>query len=193
MGQLNFLMLVSLDGFIQDPSGRFDWAEPDAEVHQFVNDLSRPIGTHLYGRRMYEVMSAWQTLGEDPREEPAIVDFGRLWRDADKVVFSSTLDGTTTARTTLERRFDPELVRSLKESSERDLAIGGPALAAQAFEAGLVDTVHLFVVPIIVGGGKAALPKGVRFELKLEATRQFGNGTTYLRYGVRSDREALVR
>jgi dihydrofolate reductase len=193
MGRLIYLMLMSLDGYIEDPSGSFAWAEPDAEVHAFVNDLSRPVGTHLYGRRMYEVMSAWQTLGDAPDDEPHIADFGRIWRAADKVVYSSTLEVVGTPRTRLERRFDADAVRSLKASSDRDISIGGPDLAAQAFEAGVVDTVHLFVTPVAVGGGKAALPKGLRLDLTLEATRRFGNGMAHLQYGVRSDPDALVR
>lgn len=193
MGSLIYLMLMSLDGYIEDSTGSFDWAEPDAEVHTFVNDLSRPVGTHLYGRRMYEVMSAWQTLGTAPDDEPHIADFGRIWRAADKVVYSSTLEVVGTPRTRLEPRFEADAVRSLKASSDRDLSIGGPELAAQAFQAGLIDTVHLFVTPVAVGGGKAALPKGSRVDLELESTRRFGNGMAHLQYAVRSHPKALVR
>lgn len=193
MGKLIYLMLMSLDGQIEDPTGQFDWAEPDAEVHTFVNDLTRTVGTHLYGRRMYEVMSAWETLGTSPDEPDYIADFGRTWREADKVVYSSSLEAVSTPRTRLERRFEPGAVRAMKSSSERDLSIGGPDLAAQAFEAGLIDEVHFFVAPISVGGGKPALPKGIRVELELEAARPFGNGMTHLRYGVRSASGSLVR
>ena len=185
MGSLMYLMLTSLDGFIEDPSGSFDWAAPDEEVHGYVNDLARPVGTHLYGRRMYEVMTAWQNLGVGPEAPPELVDFGTLWRAADKVVFSSTLEEPSTPRTRLERRFDPEAVRSLKELSDRDISIGGPDLAASAFEAGLVDTVHLILSPIAVGGGKPALPPGVRLRLDLRGTRAFANGMIHVHYAVR--------
>ena len=193
MGELVYLMLLSLDGYIEDPSGSFDWAAPDAEVHGFVNDIARPVGTHLYGRRMYEVMTAWETLGDDPADEPQIADFGRIWRGADKIVYSTTLEAPSTQRTRIERRFEPEAVRALKAASQGDLMIGGPELAASAFEAGLIDVVHLFVAPIIVGGGKPALPKGVELQLELEATRRFGKGMVHLQHRVRSHPRALIR
>ena len=186
MGRLIYTILMSLDGYIEDPSGRFDWAAPDAEVHAFVNDLSRPVGTHLYGRRMYEVMSAWETLGTEPADPGYIVDFGQIWRSAEKVVYSSTLDAVETPRTRLERRFEPDIVRALKASSDRDVMIGGPELAGQAMAAGLVDTIHLFVTPISVGGGKRALPGDVRLTLELEATDRFGNGMVHVGYRVSS-------
>jgi dihydrofolate reductase len=181
MAKLIYAALASLDGYIEDESGRFDWAEPDEEVHQFVNDLERSVGTYLYGRRMYEVLAAWETL-EVEGEPPPIRDFAEIWRSADKIVYSTTLAAPVSARTRIEQRFDPEAVRELKMSAERDLAIGGPALAAHAFEAGLIDELHLFLAPIVVGGGKRALPDGVRLELELLEERRFGNGTVFLRY-----------
>ena len=186
MGRLIYSILMSLDGYIEDPSGSFDWAEPDAEVHRVVNDLARPVGTHLYGRRMYEVMQAWETLDREPGQPDYIVDFARIWQAADKIVFSSSLEAPSTSRTALERRFDPDAVRERKRTSEADLMIGGPGLAAEAFDAGLVDVVHLFVAPVTVGGGKPAMPRDVRIDLELESERRFGNGMAQLAYRVRS-------
>jgi dihydrofolate reductase len=184
MGKLIYSALTSLDGYIEDRDGRFDWAEPDEEVHAFVNDLERPVGTHLLGRRMYDVMVYWETLGLDG-QPPPIRDFAEIWRAADKIVYSRTLETVSSARTRIERDFDPEAVRELKAASDRDLAVGGPELAAHAFRAGLVDEVHLFVAPIVVGGGKAALPADVRIELELLDERRFGNGMVHLRYRTR--------
>jgi dihydrofolate reductase len=181
VGRLLYAALASLDGFVADEHGRFDWAAPDEEVHAFVNDLTRPAGTHLYGRRMYEVLSAWETMGTAPGDPPVIRDFGELWRAADKIVYSRTLDLVTTARTTLEREFDPEAVRRLKAEAGRDLTIGGPALAAAAFEAGLVDDLHLLLVPVVVGAGTRALPER-RLDLELVGERRFGNGTVHVHY-----------
>jgi dihydrofolate reductase len=158
---------------------------PDDEVHAFVNDLTRSIGTHLYGRRMYEVMSAWERPEELPDMREAIRDFAAIWRTADKVVYSRTLDAVSTERTRLEREFDADAVRALKGSSERDLAIGGPGLAAAAFRARLVDELQLFVAPAIVGGGTASLPAGVRMDLELVEEHRFGGGMAYLRYRAR--------
>jgi dihydrofolate reductase len=185
MAKLTYLMLTSLDGYAADGEGKFDWAEPDEEVHSFVNDLERPVGTYLYGRRMYEVMLAWEhaSLTDEP---PYIRDFAEMWRAADKIVYSKTLEAPSSARTRIERDFDPEAVRRLKESASRDLGVGGPELAARAFEAGLIDEVHLFLAPIVVGGGKRSLPDGVRLELELLDERRFGNGMVHLRYGRRS-------
>ena len=181
MGKLIYTALASLDGFIEDEGGKFDWAAPDEEVHTFVNELERPVGTHLLGRRMYEVLSYWETVSLEG-QPPFIQDFARIWRAADKIVYSTTLATALTARTRVEREFDAEAVRQLKTSAERDLTVGGPALAAHAFEAALVDEVHLFLSPVLVGGGKRALPEGVHRKLELLDERGFGNGTVYLRY-----------
>ncbi len=181
MGKLHYAAIASLDGYVADEHGTFDWAAPDAKVHAFVNELERPIGTHLYGRRLYEVMRFWETV--DVADLPAPEhDYARIWRAADKVVFSTTLERVSSARTRLERSFDPDAVRAMKAASERDLSIGGPGLAAHAIRAGLVDEWSLFVVPVTVGGGIRALPQGVRVELELVEERRFGNGTVFLRY-----------
>jgi dihydrofolate reductase len=172
---LVYSALASLDGYVADADGRFEWAAPDAEVHAFVNDLERGVGTMLLGRRMYEVLAVWDTLDEP---EPEMRDFAEIWRAADKVVYSRTLEEVSTARTRIEREFDPEAVRRL----DGVVSIGGPELAAHAFRAGLVDEIHLFLSPILVGGGTAALPDGVRRELELVEERRFGNGFVFLRY-----------
>lgn len=184
MARLINSALMSLDGYVADEGGRFDWAEPDEEVHAVVNDLSRSVGTFLLGRRMYEVLVAWETmdLGDQP---PVIRDFAEIWRSADKVVFSTTLGTPSSARTRIERAFDPEAVRRMKVSADRDLAIGGPELASSAFEAGLVDEVHLFLAPVVVGGGVRALPDDVRLHLELVDERRFGGGFVLLRYRTR--------
>jgi dihydrofolate reductase len=183
MAELIYTALASLDGYIEDTGGRFDWAQPDAEVHAFVNDLERPVGTQLLGRRMYEVLSYWETV--PLAGQPAhIVDFAQIWRAADKIVYSKTLEAATTARTRVEKNFDPEAVRQLKASADGDLSVGGPALAAHAFEAGLVDEIHLFLSPVLVGGGKHALPEGASLTLELLDEQRFGNGTVYLRHRV---------
>jgi dihydrofolate reductase len=181
MGKLTYLMLMSLDGYIADEAGRFDWAEPDEEVHTLVNDLTRPVGTYLYGRRMYEVLLAWETLptGDQPTY---IKDFAEIWRGADKVLYSRTLEAPSSERTRIERQFDPEAVREMKASAERDITIGGPELAAHAIRAGLVDEWHLFLAPVVVGAGNPALPSDVRVPLELLDERRFRNGTVYLRY-----------
>jgi dihydrofolate reductase len=181
MTRLIYSAIMSLDGYIEDDRGKFDWAEPDEEVHAFVNDLERTVGTHLYGRRMYEVMSYWGT--NTFADEPTVIrDFAEIWQAADKIVYSRTLETVSTARTRLERSFDPEAVRQLKASAENDLIVGGPGLAAEMFRAGLVDELQLFVAPAVVGGGKAALPDNVRLDLELLDERRFGNGTVFLRY-----------
>jgi dihydrofolate reductase len=184
MASLIFAAITSLDGYVADDDGSFDWAEPDEEVHAFVNDLQRPIGTYLYGRRMYEVMTYWATAPTVGDEPAVMLDFAALWQAADKVVYSRTLETVSTARTTIERDFDPDAVRRMKVSADRDLSIAGPTLAASAFEAGLVDECHLFVVPVVAGGGTAALPPGLRARLELLDERRFGNGAVYLRYAV---------
>jgi dihydrofolate reductase len=183
MATLSYSALASLDGVIADEQGRFDWAEPDAEVHAFVNDLERPVGTHLYGRRMYEVMVWWETL-DLADVPPHIRDYAEVWRNADKIVYSRTLPSVSSARTRLEREFDPDAVRRLKEEAGRDLSIAGPGLAAHALAAGLVDEVHLLLSPHVVGGGTRAFPDGVHLPLELVDERRFGNGTVYLRYRV---------
>jgi dihydrofolate reductase len=182
MAKLIYSAITSLDGYIADEDGNFDWAAPDEEVHRFVNDLERPVGTYLYGRRMYEVMIAWETIPTDGDQPPSMGDFARLWRAADKVVYSTTLPSVSTARTRLERAFDPDAVRRLKASADADLSVGGPRLAAHAFRAGLVDECHLFLTPILVGGGTRALPDKLRLELELLDERRFGGGVVHLRY-----------
>jgi dihydrofolate reductase len=185
VGELIYMSIQSLDGYVADERGEFGWAKPDDEVHAFVNDLTRPIGTHLLGRRMYEVMRVWERPDQLPGLNDVTSDFAAIWRGADKVVYSRTLDAVSTERTRLEREFDAEAVRAMKESSERDLAIAGPGLAASAFQAGLVDELQLFVAPSIVGGGTASLPAGVRLDLELVEERRFGGGMAYLRYRTR--------
>src|SRR3954447_22719549 len=167
MGRLIYSAIASLDGYTEDEAGDFRWAAPDEEVHAFVNNLERPIGTYLYGRRMFETMVYWETEGDGPDDHPVSHDFATIWRAADKVVYSRTLDSVSSARTRLEHAFDPDAVAGMKESEDRDLAIGGPDLGGQALAAGLVDEVQLFLLPIVVGGGKRALPDGVRRELAL--------------------------
>ena len=197
MAKLTYTAITSLDGYIEDEGGGFDWAEPDADVFRFVNDLERPIGTYLYGRRMYEMMAVWQTIGverpgnpetteaAETAPSPEELDFAQVWRSADKIVYSRTLDAASTPRTRLEREFDPEAVHALKYTAERDLTIGGSDLARHAFAAGLVDEVHLFLHPLVVGGGKPALPRGVRVDLELLAERRFTGGVVYVRYSKR--------
>jgi dihydrofolate reductase len=192
MAKLTYTAITSLDGYIEDTDGKFDWAAPDAEVHGFVNDLERPAGTYLYGRRMYETMAVWQTVGLEPAGAspghapvPAELDYAELWRAADKIVYSRTLAAASTPRTRLEREFDPEHVRRLKDAADRDLSVGGPGLAQHAFAAGLVDEVRLFVFPVVIGGGKPGLPRDVRADLELLDERRFGNGVVHLRYGRR--------
>jgi len=179
MARLIYSAIASLDGYVADENGNFDWAAPDEEVHSFVNDLLRPVGTHLLGRRMYDVMAVWETLTD---QAPVMRDFAEIWRSADKIVYSRTLESVSSARTRIERDFDPEAVRQLKASAGRDIAVGGPELAAQALRAGLVDECHLFVTPVVVGGGNRSLPDNVRLDLDLRDVRRFGNGVVYLRY-----------
>jgi dihydrofolate reductase len=186
MAELIYSAIMSLDGYVADEEGKFDWAEPDDEVHAFVNDLERPIGTNLYGRRMYEVMAYWETAHTVPDQPPEILDYAEIWRAADKVVYSTTLEEASTARTRIEREFDPDAVQRMKADAERDLSIGGPTLAAQAIAAGLVDELHLFVAPVVVGGGTRSLPDGVRWDLDLADERRFRNGVVYLRYRTRT-------
>lgn len=181
MVNLIYSALLSLDGYIADQNGNFDWAAPDEEVHRFINQLERSIGTHLFGRRMYEVMGAWETFGTG--DDPGYIrDFGEMWRAANKIVYSRSLPAVSTARTRLERTFSPEAIRRLKTSAEQDISIGGPTLAGEAFKAGLVDVCYFFVTPVIVGGGTSAFPAGVRLALDLLDQRRFGNGMVYLHY-----------
>jgi dihydrofolate reductase len=186
MAKLIYSAITSLDGYIADEDGNFDWAAPDEEVHRFVNDLERPVGTYLYGRRMYEVMAAWETAHTLADQRPVMQDFAQLWQAADKIVYSKTLETPSSARTRIEPDFDPAAVRQLKTQAERDISVGGPQLAAQAIKAGLVDEFHLFLVPIVVGGGNQALPDHVRLKLELLDERRFGNGVVHLRYATRT-------
>jgi dihydrofolate reductase len=182
LARLSYSAIASLDGYVADRDGGFGWAEPDEEVHAFVNELERPIGTYLYGRRMYETMVAWERAGDGL--PPVASDYARIWQAADKVVYSRTLEDVSTARTRLERELDPDAVRRLKEASARDLSIGGPTLAGSALRAGLVDDLALFVVPVVVGGGTRALPDDVRLVLELVDERRFAGGVVFLRYLV---------
>lgn len=185
MGKLIYSAIASLDGYIEDRDGKFDWAMPDEEAHRFINDLERGVGTYLYGRRMYETMVAWEA--DEMTAGPAeYADFARVWRAAEKVVYSRTLETVSYDRTRIEREFDPAVVRSMKESTERDIAIAGPELAAHAISAGLVDECWAFLVPVVVGGGKPAFPAGTRLNLELTDQRRFGNGMVYVRYRTRT-------
>ena len=181
MARLIYSAIMSLDGYVADRNGKFDWAEPDDDVHAFVNQLERPVGTYLYGRRMYEVMKAWETLGTEC--DPGIIrEFAEIWRAADKVVYSKTLQTASTAKTRIERDFNPAAVRSLKSAADHDISVGGAGLAAEAFKGDLVDVCHFFVAPVLVGGGTSAFPAGVRLGLDLQEERRFRNGTVYLHY-----------
>jgi dihydrofolate reductase len=185
MGGLIYSAITSLDGYVADEHGAFEWAAPDEEVHAFVNDLERPVGTHLYGRRMYEVMAWWETAHTDESAEPVMRDFAEIWRAAQKIVYSKTLETVASARTRIERDFDPEAIRQLKAQSGRDLTVGGSDLAGQAIRAGLVDEYHLFVTPIVVGGGTRALPDGARLDLELLGERRFTSGVVHLHHRTR--------
>jgi dihydrofolate reductase len=184
MTKLIYSAITSLDGYVADEDGKFDWAEPDEEVHTFVNDLGRSVGTYLYGRRLYEVMVAWETM-DLAGQPPFIQDFAGIWQAADKIAFSRTLETVSSARTRIERDFDPEAIRQLKATAGRDITVGGPELAAQAFKAGLVDECHLFLAPFVVGGGKQSLPDNLHLKLELMEERPFRNGMVYLRYRTR--------
>jgi dihydrofolate reductase len=184
VGRLQFTAICSLDGYVADADGRFDWSQPDEEVHAFVNDLARPLGTYLLGRRMYEVLVAWETMPAGPEEPAAIRDYAAIWKGLDKVVYSTTLEEVSSDRTRIERSFDPEEVRRMKDEAGADLSVGGPHLAAEALRDRLVDEIRLFVNPVVVGGGTAALPDSVHIDLRLLDERRFGNGVVYLRYAV---------
>ena len=184
MARLIYAAIASLDGYVEDAHGDFEWAAPDDEVHTFVNDLERPVGTYLYGRRMYETMRFWETAHTVPDLTPVARAFTEIWQAADKIVFSRTLASVSSARTRIERDFDPDLVRRLKATAAHDLTVGGAELAGQAIRAGLVDELHLLAVPALVGGGKPALPRDVRVDLELTDTRHFASGVVYLSYRI---------
>jgi dihydrofolate reductase len=184
MAKLIYVSNVSLDGFIEDEHGNFDWTKPSDEVFAFITDLVRPLGTHVYGRRLYETMAVWETDPALAAQSDLTADFAGAWRDASKIVYSSTLESATTARTRLQRRFEPDSIRALKADANRDAMVGGANLAAAAFRAGLVDETHLFVSPIILGRGKRALPSDGRIDLELVDERRFENGALYLRHRV---------
>jgi dihydrofolate reductase len=183
VAKLIYSAIASLDGYVEDESGGFSWAAPDAEVHAFVNELERPIGTYLYGRRMYETMLYWETVDDHDADETR--DYARIWRDADKIVYSRTLTSASSERTRLEQQLDPAAVTRLKESSEHDLSIGGAEIAGRAMRLGLVDECHLLLCPVLVGGGKRALPDGVGVGLDLLDQRRFESGVVHLHYRVR--------
>jgi len=182
MAKLIYSAITSLDGYVADGDGNFDWAAPDEEVHAFVNDLERSVGTYLYGRRMYDVMVYWETAHTLADQSPASQDFTQIWQAAEKIVFSKTLESVSSTKTRIERDFDPAAVRELKASEARDISVGGPELAAVAIKAGLVDECHLFLTPILVGGGNQALPNDVRVQLELVGERRFGSGVVHLHY-----------
>jgi dihydrofolate reductase len=184
MAKLIYSAIASLDGYVEDKQGKFDWATPDDEVFAFVNDLERPIGTYLYGRRMYETMVFWETVSTSADQPAVSRDYTEIWRAAEKIVYSRTLQTLSSERTRIERDFDPAAIRRLKESSARDITVAGAELAGEAMAAGLVDECHLFLVPVIVGGGKRALPDGVRARLELLAERRFRSGVVQLHYGL---------
>ena len=182
MAKLIYVANMSLDGYTEDKDGKFDWTDPSGEVFRFITHLLRAEGTHLYGRRMYQTMMVWETDPNLAGQSPLMRDFAEVWQAADKIVCSRTLEAVSTRRTKIERNFDPEAIRQLKESVQQNVHIGGAELAAQAFRSGLIDECHLFLVPIIVGGGKPCLPANVRLVLELLEERRFGNGVVFLHY-----------
>jgi dihydrofolate reductase len=182
VARLLYVALTSLDGYIEDKNGNFDWAAPDDEVHRFINDLTRPIGTFLYGRKMYETMVVWESIHALPDQSPVMLDFAEIWQSADKIVFSTTLASASSARTRIEEGFNPEAIRRLKSDLNQDIAIGGADVGGQALRAGLVDECHFFISPVIVGGGKHGLQGDLRLNLELLEERRFGSGMVYLRY-----------
>ena len=184
MAKLIYISNVSLDGFIEDEHGSFDWTPPSNEVFAFITDLVRPIGTHLYGRRLYETMAVWETDPALAAQSEPMADFARVWQAADKIVYSTTLNAVSTTKSRLERRFDPDSIRRTKADASRDLMVGGPNLAAHAFRAGLVDECQLFIYPVIVGGGKPSLPSGLRAKLELLDQRRFDSGVVYVRHRI---------
>jgi len=186
MAKLIYTAISSLDGYVADAEGNFDWSVPDEEVHRFVNDLERPIGTYLLGRRMYEVMRYWDTAPTGNDEPSAGREYAKIWQAADKIVYSKSRDRISTGNMKIEREFEPEAIKQLKTTATRDVSIGGPTLAAQALKLGLVDECHLFLSPVVVGGGNPALPDKVRLGLELLDERRFANGVVHLHYRVRT-------
>jgi dihydrofolate reductase len=184
MAKLIYIANVSLDGYMEDSNGKFDWTEPSDEVFAFITELVRSVGTYIYGRRMYETMAVWETDPAVAAQSELMGDFAHVWQAANKIVYSTTLDAAPTASTQVVRNFDPDSVRDTKASATSDLTVGGANLAAHAFKAGLVDECHLFIYPVLVGGGKPSLPSGTRAALELLDERRFSNGVVYLRYGV---------
>lgn len=182
MAKLIYSAIASLDGYIADEEGNFDWTEPDEEVHAFVNDLERPLGTYLYGRRMYETMAAWETDPSLAANSPTMRDYAKIWQAAEKIVYSHTLEAASTSRTRIEREFESATVRQLKESAASDLSIGGAELAAHAFAAGLIDECHVFIAPVLVGAGNRCWPDRVNVRLETLEDRRFGNGMVFVRY-----------
>jgi dihydrofolate reductase len=188
MTQLIYSAITSLDGYIEDSNGKFDWAQPDEEVHTFINDLERTAGTYLFGRRMYETMMVWETDPSLASDSPITRDFAEIWREADKIVYSKTLKAISTSKTRIEQAFDPEAIRRMKVATEHEIIIGGPNLAAQAFRSGLIDECHLFIIPIMVGSGKKSLPDNIHLELELLDEHRFRSGVVFLRYQTRQRR-----
>ena len=186
MAKLIYTAISSLDGYVADAEGNFDWSAPDEEVHRFVNALERPIGTYLLGRRMYEVLRYWETAPTGNDELSAEQEYARIWQTMDKIVYSASLDRVSTGKTRIEREFEPEAIKHLKTTATRDASVGGPTLAAQALKLGLVDECHLFLSPVVVGGGNPALPENVRLGLELLDERRFANGVVHLHYRVRA-------
>jgi len=186
VAKLVYSAITSLDGYVADEDGNFDWAAPDEEVHAFVNDLERQVGTYLYGRRLYEVMVYWESAHTLADQPTFMQDYAEIWQAADKIVYSKSLEVVSSARTRIERELDPEAIRQMKAAPGRDISVGGPDLAAQAIKAGLVDECHLFVAPIVVGGGKQSIPNNVRLELELLDEHRFGNGVVHLHYRTRT-------
>ena len=184
MARLLYMAITSLDGYVADEKGDYDWAMPDDEVFGFVNDFERPVGTYLYGRRLYQEMTGWETAHASAGQSPLMLDFARIWQAADKIVYSRSLETVSTARTRIERNFDPESVRQMKARAARDITVGGAALAAEAIKAGLVDECHLIITPVVVGGGKKSLPGDVRLRLQLLDERRFSSGVVHLRYRI---------
>jgi dihydrofolate reductase len=184
MARLLYMAIMSLDGYVADEKGDYDWAMPDDEVFGFINDFERPVGTYLYGRRLYQEMIGWETMYAQAGLSPLMLDFAQIWQAADKIVYSRSLDAVSTARTRLERDFDPAAVRAMKAGADRDITVGGPILAAEALRASLVDEIHLLVCPVVVGGGKKALPGEMRLGLGLLEARRFGGGVVHMHYRV---------
>jgi dihydrofolate reductase len=191
MARLIYSAISSLDGYIEDANGKFDWAVPDEEVHRYINDLVRSTSTYLYGRRMYETMMGWETDPALAAQSPLMQDFAEVWGAADKIVYSKTLEVVATRKTRIEQDFNPKMIRKLKAVARHDILIGGPNLAAYAFRARLIDECHLFLAPVIVGGGKQSLPNNIRLELLLLEEHRFSNGMVHLRYQAQQQRGAI--